>query len=49
MAELQVLHNKAARSILDLPARPSLGRLRSEAFTAPEGPAAPYFYLQVYQ
>ena len=28
MAELQVLHNKAARSILDLLARPSLGRLR---------------------
>lgn len=28
MAELQVLHNNAARSILDLPSRRSLGRLR---------------------
>ena len=28
MAELKVLHNKAARSILDLPSRPSLGRHR---------------------
>ena len=28
MAELKVPHNKAARSILDLPSRPSLGRHR---------------------
>ena len=28
MAELKVLHNKAARSILDLPSRPCLGRHR---------------------